>query len=191
MDACDFSFYLDIRTVQLLHHHINQFCLIIKMWFFTRTEVSDGTQTADNSLSARDRIIFSQEPSTSFITGPNRIQSLLQSFRGNTRAQIALRYILYFIYGVWFGLNMSREIAETQVPCGFEVWTQRFIFHDLGSDQPRGWKISFWVQTQRSVFRSSGFEPRGSKILFWVQTQRSLFSTCGFEPRGRKIGFWV
>ena len=45
-------------------------------------------------------------------------------------------------------MDIAREIVQTQVPCGFE---------------PNGSFFVIWVQTQRSVFRSSGFEPRGSK----------------------------
>ena len=43
-------------------------------------------------------------------------------------------------------LIFPREIVQTQVPCGFE---------------PNGSFFIFWVQTQRLLFRSSGFEPRG------------------------------
>ena len=45
---------------------------------------------------------------------------------------------------------LPREIVQTQVPYGFE---------------PNGSFFVFWVQTQRSLFRSSGFEPRGLKNL--------------------------
>ena len=31
-----------------------------------------------------------------------------------------------------------------------------------------------------------GFEPNSSFFVFWVQTQRSLFRSSGFEPRGLK-----
>ena len=37
---------------------------------------------------------------------------------------------------------------------------------------PRGYDLTFWVQTQTLLFINCGSVPNGLKIVFWVQTQR-------------------